>query len=243
MANKPVTKRYLKKKPTSKSMNKLAIRKNLKMSVGSSRRGPLHFHVVHDVLYIPPATTDYSNALPLNPTTSQRWDVYSQLYDSYRIMSVTFDFIPDITVSNTAFDPTSAPPTISQFNQGITFLKYDKDDGTVPAGLQQCIIENYADRPSMKRFRFKLKVPKHTMSLDDGTVAFGYHSCQDLTKIDGWLKTYISSNPNVSATFDQWRNGYNIVVKYLIAFKDYHYKAPASKEPVVNKTVAGGIEV
>lgn len=213
---KPFTRRL-----SSKVKSKLALRKNIKMSIGSSKRAPIHFHVIHSILDISGSPNeDYTYAYPINPTQSPRWNVYKQLYDSYRVMSVIFDFIPKVNMAQTVFN--NVANKTAQWQNGITFLKYDKDDGVAPATVAQCILENYADRPSMKRFRYSVKVPKLMQTNDNNQVNFGYHSCDPAgpTPDDGYLKFYVSTE-NDDINVDAWRTGYNVVVKYLVAFKDY----------------------
>lgn len=221
---KPFTRR------SPKVKSKMALRKNIKMSIGSSKRPPIHFHVIHSILDISNSNAqDYTTAYAINPTQSPRWAIYKQLYDSYRVMSVTFDFIPKNNVSQTTFNTVAAKT--AQWSQSITYLKYDKDDGTAPATAAQCILENYATRASMKRFRYSVKVPKLMQTDDNNQVNFGYHSCDAAaaTPNDGYLKFYVST-PEDDANVDYWRTGYYIVVKYLVCFKDYTYVAPPGEE-------------
>lgn len=213
---------------------KRAFKKAVKLAIGSSRRPAMHLHTIHDIYTINPSSTDTSLVFSINPTTTQRWATYNSLYDSYRVISATFDFIPNSNVSQTWME--GSPAVANQWSQGITFLKYDKDDGTPAAGFNQCVIENYADRPSMRRFRYTVKPPKFTMSDDAGDSIFGRHSCQDNTKIDGWLKTYISCNPDIPAlNLDQAVNGYTVIIKYLVCF--YDYVTPKTTEPAQAKEV------
>lgn len=215
-----------------KTYRKSGVRKAIKIAAGSSKRPPMHIHVVHDVYTINPTSVDNPVVLPINPTTSQRWTEYAALYDTYRVVSAVVEFIPDCNTNNTWMEGT--PAVVNTFSQGLLYLKYDKDDAVAPVSQNQCIIENYATRPSLRRFKYKIVPPKYTLSLDDGTQTFGRHSCQDNTKIDGWLKMYNKCPADLPAlNLDRAINGYTLIVKYTVVFFDYVSKAVSDQ----NKTL------
>lgn len=191
----------------------------VKRQIGSSRVPPKHYHIVHDIIESNQRQVASGISYAINPTTAPQWPQLRALYDRYKVIGVTFDFIPKTNVNMATYE--TVQNTIVQWLDCPLYLKFDKDDAVAPATEFQALQENYTVRQSTKRFRFRVTAPKFAEATNEGgalAVRFGIHSCQDNPGIiDGWLKVFRDITAEGANT-----GGYQIVVKYLIQFIDYN---------------------
>lgn len=215
----------LKRKP----LKKVIARAMIKASTGTTKRGPLHYHMlryVGDVRSV--GNANGVGNIPLDPSQHPRWQTFTTLYDQYKIIGATVTIVPRNTTNMTTTSNAGAYGYTMQ--QSTIYYKFDKDDNDNAVNEDQCIQENWAYRRSFKAFSIKIGLPKFAQyTNEDGglMVRFGYHSCQDNPVVqDGFLKYFQATPPDDLG--DDWITGFKYIVKLVVAFRDY--ASPAQQE-------------